>query len=270
MVKGGLKEDLLLQQVVICRNRQPRLGCRKLLVKLEGFMQAHAISIGRDAFFELLRANGLLLRRRRRNKPLTTLSHHRYKKYTDLVKGYIPDRPCALWVSDITYVPSGRGFAYLSLVTDAYSRKIVGYHLGEGLQSEGPLTALKMAINNEKWAHQSLIHHSDRGVQYCSLGYTALLQASNIRISMTQSGDPRDNAIAERVNGILKQELLKGYYTDIATARRSVAEAVETYNHHRPHSSVNMLTPDQAHRCSGPLIRKWKNYYTAKEVMMSG
>lgn len=233
-------------------------------------MQAHAISIGRDAFFELLRANGLLLRRRRSSKPLTTFSHHRYKKYADLVKGYTPERPCALWVSDITYVPVGRGFAYLSLVTDAYSRKIVGYHLGEGLQSEGPLTALTMAINNEKQLHQSLIHHSDRGVQYCSLGYTALLQANNIRISMTQSSDPRDNAIAERVNGILKQELLNSYYDDIEYARRAVAEAVETYNKHRPHSSVNMLTPEQAHRCSGPLARKWKNYYTAKEVMMSG
>ncbi|MEO6498587.1 MAG: DDE-type integrase/transposase/recombinase [Mucilaginibacter sp.] len=137
LVKGGLKEDLLLQQVVIYRSRQPQLGGRKLLVKLSAFMQAHHISIGRDAFFELLRANRLLLRRRRRSKPLTTMSHHRYKKYSDLVKGYIPDRPCALWVSDITYVPTGRGFAYLSLVTDAYSRKIVGYHLAEGLQAEG-------------------------------------------------------------------------------------------------------------------------------------
>ena len=269
LVNQGLKEDLLLQQVVIYRSKQPRLGTRKLLVKLEVFIQAHGISIGRDAFFELLRANGLLQRRRRRNKPLTTLSHHRYKKYADLVKGYIPDRPCALWVSDITYMTAGRGFAYLSLITDAYSRKIVGYHLGEGLQAEGPLAALAMAIRNEK-AAQPLIHHSDRGVQYCSLGYTAMLQAGNIRISMTQSSDPRDNAIAERVNGILKQELLNGYYADIEKARQAVAEAVETYNRHRPHSSVSMLTPEQAHQCSGPLDRKWKNYYKAKEVIMSG
>lgn len=233
-------------------------------------MQAHAITIGRDAFFELLRANGLLLRRRRRSKPLTTLSHHRYKKYADLVKGYTPERAGALWVSDITYMTAGRGFAYLSLVTDAYSRKIVGYHLGEGLQAEGPLTALAMAIRNEKPAGQQLIHHSDRGVQYCSLGYTAMLQANHVSISMTQSSDPRDNAIAERVNGILKQELLKGYYDDIIKARQAVADAVETYNNHRPHSSVAMLTPEQAHKRSGPLLRKWKNYYKAKEVTMSG
>lgn len=233
-------------------------------------MQAHGITIGRDAFFELLRANGLLLSRRRRRKPLTTLSHHRYKKYTDLIKGYEPNRAGALWVSDITYIPAGRGFAYLSLVTDAYSRKIVGYHLGEGLQADGPLAALKMAIGNEKPGSGPLIHHSDRGVQYCSLGYTALLQASHIGISMTQGGDPRDNAIAERVNGILKQELLNGYYADMVKARRAVAEAIETYNNHRPHSSVNMLTPEMAHRCSGPIKRKWKNYHKPKEVMMSG
>lgn len=244
-------------------------------MKLEGFITGHKLSIGRDAFFELLRENGLLVRRSKKRGPVTTFSQHRFRKYPDIVKGLVITRPGQVWVSDITYLTVGKGFAYLSLVTDAYSRKIVGYHLDSGLTSAGPLAALQMAISDPRESREKepLIHHSDRGTQYCSAAYVRLLEDNGIEISMTQGGDPRDNAIAERVNGILKQELLPASHTGIRQARKAVARAIGIYNGHRPHSSVDMLTPEQAHERSGPIRRRWKSYYALKsqrkEAMMS-
>lgn len=271
LIRRTLKEDLLIQQVLYYRKLQPRLGARKLLVLLQPFMETHGLHVGRDVFFELLRVNGLLIRRRRMNRPRTTFSSHRLKKYTDLVKGFKASRPEELWVSDITYISLSKGFAYLSLVTDVYSRKIVGYRLSDELAAEGPLAALDMAIKGRKSDHP-LLHHSDRGSQYCSSAYIKLLNSHNIGISMTQSGDPRDNAIAERVNGILKQELLKEVYASFKQASQAISTAIDTYNHHRPHSSVDMLTPEQAHSQTGEIRRRWKNYYKAaeREVIMDG
>jgi putative transposase len=267
----------LLGEVYGLRQEQPRLGARKLLVKLEGFIREHKLSIGRDAFFELLRENGLLVRRIRRRGPATTMSRHRFKKYPDSIKGLVTDRPQQVWVSDITYIKVGKGFAYLSLVTDAYSRKIMGYHLDAGLTTAGPIAALQMAIGKIDTTlvkeEAPLIHHSDRGTQYCSAAYVKLLEDNDIGISMTQGSDPRDNAIAERVNGILKQELLPEQHNGIRQARKAVAAAIEVYNHHRPHSSLDMLTPEQAHARSGHIRRRWKSYYRTnvqgKEAMMS-
>ena len=257
-LKRSLEEELLIQQVLNHRRLQPQLGARKLLILMQPFMEAHDMSIGRDVFFRLLQVNGLLIRKRRRNKPLATFSDHWYRKYPDLRKGVVAVRADEIWVSDITYIHlPGKTFAYLSLITDAYSRKIVGFCLHSNLSADGPETALRMAING-RTGKQPLIHHSDRGIQYCSDGYINLLNKSAINISMTQSGDPRDNAIAERVNGILKQELLKDVYRDIKQARIAVITAVGTYNTLRPHSSVDMMTPENAHAKTGVIRRRWK------------
>ena len=166
-----------------------------------------------------------------------------------------------LWVSDITYIHlKNNKFAYLSLVTDAYSRKIVGFCMNSDLSADGPVTALEMALKGRA-SDESLIHHSDRGSQYCSDAYISLLRSGDINISMTQSGNPRDNAIAERVNGILKQELLEEVYPSIKQAQRSAVIAIDTYNRIRPHSSVDMMTPDKAHTQTGPITRRWKSLF---------
>ena len=271
LISRTLREDLLIQQVLHHRRLQPRLGARKLLVLLQPFMEAHQLHIGRDVFFELLRVNGLLIRRRRMSRPRTTFSGHRLKKYADLVKGFNVTRAEELWVSDITYLNLSKGFAYLSLVTDVYSHKIVGYRLNGELGTDGPVAALEMAVKG-RTSILPLLHHSDRGAQYCSSAYIKLLNNNNIGISMTQSGDPRDNAIAERVNGILKQELLEEIYPSFKQAGQAVRTAIDIYNRCRPHSSVDMLTPEQAHVKTGEIRRRWKSYYkiAAKEVVMDG
>ncbi|WP_461077789.1 IS3 family transposase [Spirosoma flavus] len=189
------------------------------------------------------------------------------RKYPNLIREYVPIAPNSLWVSDIVYVLVGEGFAYLSLVTDAYSRKIVGFCVSETLSAMGSLKALSMALKDCPDT-SGLIHHSDRGVQYCCLEYVNLLKDNTIQISMTQSGDPLENAIAERVNGILKAELLADHYPTLAMARKGIAQAVLIYNSLRPHSSCDMLTPQQAHQQTGNLRRRWKNYYKKREVKL--
>ncbi|MGF7078220.1 IS3 family transposase [Mucilaginibacter sp. UYCu711] len=255
--KRTFRQEQLIQQVLEHRRLQPRLGTRKLL----GLMQP---AMGRDAFFELLRENGLLVRRKR-YRARTTFSCHRFRKYPDLVKELVVTRAGQLWVSDITYIRVNQDFAYLSLITDAYSRKIIGFCLSHDLSTDSCLKALRMALAT-RLSDQPLIHHSDRGTQYCSKAYTQLLKRKGIAISMTQSGNPRDNAIAERVNGILKMELLKETYDSISLAYQSVKQAIIIYNSLRPHSSLDMITPDAAHQMTGPIRRRWRNYYPAKEM----
>jgi putative transposase len=268
--KEVLGEELIVQEVLRHRKLMKRLGGRKLLVCMNEFMQQHALDMGRDAFFDLLRENGLLIRRRRR-KPYTTNSNHWLRKYPSLIEGFVPIAPNQLWVSDITYIRLHNEFAYLSLITDAYSHKIVGFYLCENLSAKGCVNALKMALKSLPEQHH-LIHHSDRGVQYCSTEYVSLLEKERIRISMTQTGNPRENPMAERVNGILKEELLEDVFLSFSVAREQVAIAISIYNFHRPHSSVDMLTPVEAHSSEGILKRRWKNYYSCKketEVQMT-
>lgn len=269
--KEALEHELILQQVGVLRKTQKRLGARKMLGMLNDFKSQHQLSIGRDAFFDLLRENNLLIRKRKRSKPQTTFSYHFYKKYSDLIKGFIPNEPNELWVSDITYIHLEKGYAYLNLITDAYSRKIVGFYLAKDLSAKGTVLALKMALDSEDkrtTKSSKLIHHSDRGLQYCSNEYTKLLNLNFIDISMTQTGDPLDNAIAERVNGILKDELLEEVYPDFNAAQLAVASAISIYNHQRPHGSIDMLTPVIAHQKIGAIKRRWKAYYKKKEVSM--
>jgi putative transposase len=254
----ALKEDLVIRQVLRHRILQPRLGGRKLLEMMEPFMEEHRIDMGRDLLFDLLRDNDLLIRRKTRKKPITTDSRHWMRKYPDLIRNIVLNRADELWVSDITYIrlPKTK-FGYLSLVTDAYSRKIVGFCMNGDLSADGPLKALEMAFKGRTGA-APLIHHSDRGSQYCSDTYVNLLQKDSVSISMTQSGNPKDNALAERVNGILKQELLKDVYANITQARQAVIIAIDIYNRIRPHSSVDMMTPEKAHTVTGPITRRWK------------
>ena len=267
--KRSLEEDLLIQQVLYHRTFQPRLGGRKLHEMIEPFMEGHDMYIGRDLLFDLLRENDLLIKKRKRSQPLTTDSNHWMRKYPDLIKDIRLSRADELWVSDITYIRlRKKKFAYLSLITDAYSRKIVGFCMHVDLSADGPLLALEMALKGRASdpAHAGLIHHSDRGSQYCGDGYVTLLKANAINISMTHSGNPRDNAIAERVNGILKQELLEDAYSNINHAQCSTEIAIDIYNRIRPHSSVDMMTPEKAHTQTGPIKRRWKGLFTPAAV----
>ena len=219
---------------------------------------------GRDAFVKVLRKYDLL-NKRRRGKPRTTDSRHWMKKHPNLIKDMVPTASDQLWVSDITCLQLRDKDAFVSLLTDAYSRKIVGFHISKSLAAEGTFRALQMAIGGRREL-PGLIHHSDRGSQYCCHQYINELQDHKIAISMTQTGDPRDNAIAERVNGILKMEFLEPVYADMDRAVKAVEEAVYNYNYVRLHSSISMLPPALVHGRDIKVKRCWKNYYrTAKE-----
>jgi len=259
-------EDLVIQEVIRQRRLLSNSGVRQLMKLMQDFLNEHQIKLGRDALFDLLRENNLLVRRRKRTVQ-TTFSRHFFRKYKNLIRGVEPNAPNQLWVSDITYLKVGSGFAYLSIVTDAYSKRIMGYYLSRTLQAKATVKALEMALSNCEDT-SCLIHHSDRGIQYCCTEYTTLLKDRNIKISMTENGDPLENAIAERVNGILKTELLQQTYTQFASASKSVVKAVLLYNSLRPHSSCDMLTPLQAYHTTGKLKRRWKNYYKKREVHM--
>ena len=262
---------MIIDEVLRHRKHLKRIGTRKLLEEMKGFLSNHHFKIGRDAMFDLLADRGLLVTKRKRRGCVTTLSKHRFKKYPNIVRDFIPVNPNQLWVSDITYLHLDEGFAYLSLITDAYSRKIVGFYLSKDLSARGPLAALKMALFSNP-LRDGLIHHSDRGVQYCCDEYVKLLEHYEVKISMTEKGDPLENALAERVNGILKQELLEEVFPDFETAQREVAIACSTYNHLRPHGSINNLKPVQANQLSGTIKKRWTNYWQKNngKEMLSG
>jgi|ERR1019366_1108688 hypothetical protein len=259
-----LESEIITQEVLRIRQSQKEVGARKLLQMMKGFFESHKIEMSRDSFFDLLRFNGLLIRYRKRNKPQTTWSRHWFKKHPNLIKEFIPTGPNQLWVSDITYIVADGKFVYLSLITDAYSRKIVGFYLSKDLSAKGCLNALAMALRNNP-ERDKLIHHSDRGAQYCGNDYVEMLLKDTVRISMTQSGDPLENAIAERVNGILKRELLENSYTNFEIAQKGITAAISIYNYQRLHMSIDLLTPAQAHHLKGDIKRKWKNYYKQRE-----
>jgi len=230
---------------------------------LQPFLDKQDICIGRDAFFAILAKNKMLVRTTRRNVQ-TTNSNHRFHRYPNLAKDFNPLKAHELWVSDITYIPLKDRFAYLFLITDAYSRKIVGYHVSDDMKVSSAVVALKKALA-QKPLETIVLHHSDRGIQYCSNEYVALLEKHHALISMTQSSDPLENAIAERVNGILKTELIRSSYPDIEKAAVSIARAVIIYNHKRRHSSLNYQIPNDVHQQKGPQIKRWKNYYSPKK-----
>lgn len=257
---------MVLKLVGEIRAELPRAGVPKLQVLLKAPLAAHHIKIGRDALYKLLGEHGHLIRYRKR-RPYTTDSDHHYKKYPNLIRDikYLT-HPGQLWVSDITYIRLNKGFCYLSIVTDAYSHRIIGYCLHPSLHSTGPISALVMASRSKRQA--ILIHHSDRGSQYCCAAYVEMLEHYRIRISMTENGDPYENAIAERVNGILKSEFeLHKAFPSFDEAEKAVHSAVSRYNHIRPHASCDNLTPVQAHTGSGVLRKRWQTQAQHEEMI---
>ncbi|WP_262711971.1 IS3 family transposase [Flavisolibacter ginsenosidimutans] len=259
--KQSMEAALVLKQVALIRRELPKVGTRKLQYLLKDFFVQHHIKMGRDALFSLLMEEGLLVKKRKR-KVSTTNSRHRFRKYPNLVRELELVRSEQVWVSDITYIALPKSFCYLSLITDAYSKKIVGYNLEDTLETEGCLKALAMALSTRsKTSKQGLIHHSDRGIQYCSTAYVQLLLASHVAISMTEKSDPYENAVAERINGILKEEFnLSRTFQNIHQANSVVGESITLYNSKRPHSSIGYLTPDKAHTENVGLTKHWKTY----------
>lgn len=240
------KELSLVKQLVqSVRMAMPRVGTRKLYYLLKKRVDACGVKIGRDALFNLLRSENMLVKPKK-NYTKTTNSKHWLRKYPNLLMDLELTRPEQVFVSDITYVKSGEGTHYLSLVTDAFSRKIMGYHLSDDMSAEHVVKALKMAVKNRK-TRRPLIHHSDRGLQYCSSLYQETLSENSIRPSMTDGYDCYQNALAERVNGILKQEFLIQKCNTGEELETLISESIITYNETRPHLSLKMKTPNFVH-----------------------
>ena len=246
--RAAVRAEAVLVHVRAVRTRLPRLGTRKLGHKIAPLLRVQGVACGRDALFTLLRQRGLLIAPKR-SYTKTTNSHHRFYCHPNLVKGAPkPTAPNQLWVSDITYLPTRQGTVYLSLVTDAFSRRIVGHHVHPSLHTAGCLAALDRAVRGAGRAATGTIHHSDRGSQYASDAYQAARKNAKLRCSMTDGYDCYQNALAERVNGILKDEFLFVLPDELAQARLLVDQAVHLYNEERPHLALNYLTPNQVHQ----------------------
>jgi putative transposase len=251
---AGEEAMALVQNV---RRQMPRIGTRKLYYLLHEQFEARQLKVGRDKLFRLLRHKGLLVARRRRYTR-TTDSRHWMHKYENRVKDVTLERPEQVFVSDITYISTERGYNYLSLVTDACSKKIMGHALRKDLSPKGCLQALEMALEN-RTTDGPLIHHSDRGLQYCSKDYIDLLRTHEVMISMTENGDPYENAIAERVNGILKEEFyLSETFASHDEAARQIDQSIQIYNTRRPHLTCNMMTPEVAHQAKTLNLKSWE------------
>ncbi len=266
----SIEEDLVLKQVLLIRKNHSRMGARKLQTMLQPFLMEHQIKLGRDGLFDLLAANCMLVKRKKR-RVQTTWSHHWLRKYPNLIRDFVPTQPNQLWVSDITYWKVMDHNFYLTFITDAYSHKIVGYQIAETLESIECVKALEMALKSLRGKVYKLLHHSDRGVQYCSSDYVKKLQDHEIQISMTENGDPLENAVAERINGIIKEEYLFTYdIKSLDQAPIMLKRAIELYNTERPHLSISNLTPEYVHtsKLSLNIERLWKNYYKKNTILV--
>lgn len=256
------KATEVISMVQDIRKIMPRIGTRKLYYLLLARLQL--MNIGRDKFFDILRANHLLILPKR-SYHVTTNSHHHFRKHQNRILDLEINRPDQVWVSDITYIGKRDNPCYLSLVTDAYSKKIMGYYVADNMNTESSIIALKMAFKNRKNKHLPLIHHSDRGIQYCANEYQKELYKNKILCSMTQNSDPYENAVAERVNGILKQEFFIDKYNQKAEIMKQVVkEAIDVYNEIRPHYSNHMLTPNQMHLQNLIKMRTYKTKNSSK------
>ncbi len=272
-ISTTIEEDLIIQQVKEIRKRHSRMGTRKLYEMLQPFILEHQIKIGRDALFNMLSANHLLIRKRKR-RIQTTNSYHWLRKYPNLIREFVPTAPNQLWVSDITYWKINTGeHLYISFITDTYSHKIVGYQVAESMEAIQSVYALQMALSALRAeSHLNLIHHSDRGIQYCSHTYVKILKDNNIKISMTEKGDPLENAVAERINGIIKDEYLETYdIGNLKEAKKMLKKVVDLYNDERPHMSISNLTPNTIHHSKSKIKPKrlWKNYYRKQNTFVN-
>lgn len=258
--KSALKKQEIAERVVALvrevRQQMPRIGTRKLYYLLEN--QLKELGVGRDKLFAILGANHMLIKPAR-NFRKTTDSYHRFRKHKNLITQITPSRPEQVWASDITYLGKKGTCQYLALITDLYSKKIVGYDLSTSLAADSAIRALRMGLKQRAYKEKELIHHSDRGHQYCCDDYQKILKKGNVRCSMTESYDPYANAVAERVNGILKQEfLLEKYNTKLPVMKEMIRSSIQIYNHIRPHHSCYMKTPEQMHRQTQIRIRNYK------------
>ena len=261
------EREEILNLIKPIRRKMHRVGTIKLYDMIKKDMTTKNIKLGRDKLFTFLRHEKMLVKKKK-NFTKTTNSFHRFRKHKNLVKGMEVSAPEQVWVSDITYIKTNSGHEYLSLITDYYSKKIVGYHLADNLKTASTIKALEMAIKSRKYPERSLIHHSDRGFQYCSDDYIKMLSDNHIQPSMTEEYDPYENAIAERVNGILKDEfdIAVGFINHLQ-AVKEIKYAIETYNTFRPHFSCEMMTPQQAHDFGTYKLKKWggKKKYALKQ-----
>lgn len=268
----GLLETLAHESFVVefikeIRRKAPGIGGNKLwMMYRRRFGDKH--SVGYNRFYDIIERHSLKVCQRKR-RTRTTDSTHAFPLYPNLVKDLIPQRPNQVWVSDITYIPfwtdrdkNGYSFCYLSLITDYYTKEIVGWSVGDTLEAKFPKEALRMALSRlPAGVSNSLIHHSDRGVQYACYNYTGLLKSEGVTISMTECGNPKDNAVAERVNNTIKNELLKDMdFFSIKEAREAVRGAVTFYNNERPHMSLDGMTPAEATLCKGEIRKMWCSY----------
>ena len=257
--ESSAEVDRILEAVRQIRKRHPKMGVRKLKVVLK---RDYGVEVGRDSLFDIMRGAGLLVRRRKRHRR-TTFSSHGLRTYPNMIKDLVPSRPDEVWGTDITYLFVQGMSMYIFLVTDAYSRMIVGYKVADNMRVENAIAALKMALRNRNQQYRKLpiIHHSDRGSQYCSLQYVKLMERNDMVISMTESGDPKDNAIAERVNGTVKNEYLYPLQVSMSGLNSKVYKAMRLYNAERPHLSLSMNTPEHVYRTGCETHRLWKNYF---------
>jgi transposase InsO family protein len=260
-------ESFAVQFIKEVRCKDPGIGGSKLW-RMYNHLFRDNYSIGYNHFYDIIDRYNLKVRKRK-SRVRTTDSKHGLPLYCNLIKNIIPDRPTQVWVSDITYIPivsdpckDDYEFCFLSIITDYYTKEIVGYSIGESLETRHTMYALEMALANyPPSAINGLIHHSDRGVQYASYIYTDKLKKYGIRISMTESGDPKDNAVAERVNNTIKNELfMNKTFFSIEDVRKSTRIAVNFYNNERPHMSLDGMTPKEAAQYQGHINKKWISY----------
>ena len=265
MLQKAAQESFVLEYVKGIRKKDPGIGGKKLwYIYCREFDGNNPV--GRDRFADIIDRNSLKVRKKVR-KPRTTDSSHSLPTYPNMIKDLIPSRPNQLWISDITYITIWIDeyhyvFCYLSLILDAYTEEIIGWSIGPTLETAYPLEVLKMALKRIEGVEcPDLIHHSDRGCHYASREYIKLLNDNSIRISMTECGDPKENAQAERIDNTMKNELLKDMrFRSIEDVRSAVANAADFYNNERPHMSIDMMTPAQAASCEGELNKWWMSY----------
>ena len=260
------EKEVIISLVQQQRVMMTRIGTRKLHYLIKPSLDKIGIRCGRDRLNAILKFEGMLVKKKR-NYMRTTNSYHRFYKYPNLIKDIEINRAEQVWASDITYIRTGEGFMYLSLITDLYSKQVVGYELSDNLKTINCINALKEAIKGRKYPERSLIHHSDRGFQYCSPDYTETLESNHIDISMTTKHDPYENAVAERINGTLKNEFdLEDRLPDQKHAEREVNKTIWVYNNLRPHDSCNKLTPIQAHAKENYKLKKWPMRFRKKQT----
>ena len=247
-----MQQQTIKQLVDRERKQLPRIGTRKIHYLIKDDLRQQGLKFGRDKLFALMRYYDLQIKPRRRYVQ-TTMSKHWLRRWPNIIKGIPVNHPDEIWVSDITYLKTEEGTCYLNMVTDAYSRKIVGYAVADNMETEDMIEALRMATANKQYSQISTIHHSDRGMQYCSQEYELLTSNNNIKLSMTENSDPYENALAERMNRTIKEEFgIDKKLKNRQMVYQLIEESIFLYNNKRPHLALQMKTPEQVYQTKIP------------------